>query len=85
MLYGGQDSLCRRGAAVKNLAHSASFHSCEKIAPSKPGTKHVERVEQRRLHGIQCRTWAWTVGVQHVADTDFAAAFAEAGGAARLP
>jgi hypothetical protein len=25
-----------------NLAHSASFHSCEKIAPSNPGVKHLE-------------------------------------------
>ena len=36
------DRLCRGGAAVKNLAHSASFHSWEKIAPSKPGIKHLE-------------------------------------------
>jgi hypothetical protein len=26
---------------MKNLAHSASLHSAEKSAPSKPGTKHV--------------------------------------------
>jgi hypothetical protein len=26
---------------VKNLAHSASFHSLEKIAPSKSGTKQL--------------------------------------------
>src|SRR3954471_1823045 len=34
---------CRRraGAPMKNLAHSASFHSNEKSAPSKPGTKQV--------------------------------------------
>src|SRR4051812_2290288 len=32
---------CRRraGAPMQNLAHSASFHSGEKSAPSKPGTK----------------------------------------------
>lgn len=29
------------GAAMVNLAHSASFHSTEKIAPSKPGIKHL--------------------------------------------
>src|SRR5215211_2257417 len=31
---------CRRraGASMENLAHSASFHSNEKSAPSKPGT-----------------------------------------------
>src|SRR4029079_10045508 len=34
---------CRRraGAPMQNLAHSASFHSGEKSAPSKPGTKHA--------------------------------------------
>src|SRR5829696_2326048 len=34
---------CRRraGAPMKNLAHSASFQSNEKSAPSKPGTKHL--------------------------------------------
>ena len=37
-----RDRLGRSGAAVKNLAHSASFHSREKIAPSKPGTKHLD-------------------------------------------
>ena len=28
------------GAAVTNLSHSASFHSCERIAPSNHGMKH---------------------------------------------
>src|SRR6516165_3596791 len=41
MLYRSTDCLCRRGAAVKNLAHSASFHSREKIAPANPGIKHL--------------------------------------------
>jgi len=31
----------RAGAPMKNLAHSASFQSDEKSAPSKPGTKHL--------------------------------------------
>src|SRR3990167_5055875 len=46
MLYRSTDRLCRCGAAVKNLAHSASFHSREKTAPSNPGIKHlvVERL-----------------------------------------
>jgi hypothetical protein len=26
---------------VENLAHSASFHSLDKIAPSNPGIKHL--------------------------------------------
>ena len=34
--------LCRCGAPVKNLAHSASLQSQDKIAPSKSGIKHLE-------------------------------------------
>src|SRR5277367_4715197 len=41
MLYRSTDCLCRRGAPMKNLAHSASFQSFDKDAPSKPGTKHL--------------------------------------------
>src|SRR5271165_3970062 len=41
MLYRSTDRRCRRGAAVKNLSHSASFHSVEKTAPSKPGIKQL--------------------------------------------
>ncbi|MGE3993884.1 hypothetical protein, partial [Pseudorhodoplanes sp.] len=41
MLYRSTDCRCRRGAPVVNLAHSASFHSCEKIAPSNAGIKHL--------------------------------------------
>src|SRR5207248_9491035 len=40
-LYCSTDCLCRRGAAMKNLAQSASLHAGENNAPSKPGTKHV--------------------------------------------
>src|SRR6266496_5038416 len=40
MLYRSTDRLCRRGAAVENLAHSPSFHSPENNAPSKAGIKH---------------------------------------------
>jgi hypothetical protein len=36
MLYRSTDRLFRCAAAVKNLAHSASLHACEKTAPSKP-------------------------------------------------
>jgi hypothetical protein len=42
MLYRSTDCLCRRGAAMKNLAHSASLHAGENNAPSKPGIKHLE-------------------------------------------
>jgi hypothetical protein len=41
MLYRSTDRLCRCGASVENLTHSASFHSGEKTAPSKPGIKHL--------------------------------------------
>ena len=41
MLYRSTDRLCRCGAPMKNLAHSASFESLEKNAPSKPGTKQL--------------------------------------------
>src|SRR4051794_23419115 len=48
MLYRSTDRLCRRGAPVKNLSHSASFDSCDNGAPSKPGIKHLE-FPMRRL------------------------------------
>src|SRR5690242_3633966 len=35
----------RAGAPMQNLAHSASFHSDEKSAPSKPGTKQLSGCE----------------------------------------
>jgi hypothetical protein len=44
MLYRSTDRLCRGGAAVKNLAHSASLHARENIAPSNAGIKHVRHL-----------------------------------------
>ena len=41
MLDRSTDCRSRCGAAVKNLAHNASFHSPEKTAPLKPGIKHL--------------------------------------------
>src|SRR6185503_489147 len=41
MLYRSTDRRCRRGAPMKNLAHSASFDSELKGAPSKLGIKHL--------------------------------------------
>src|SRR3974390_1616128 len=41
MLYRSTDRLCRCGAPMQNLAHSASFESLDKDAPSKPGIKHL--------------------------------------------
>jgi hypothetical protein len=46
MLYRSTDCRCRCGAAVQNLAHSASFHSLENTAPSNPGTKHLATGER---------------------------------------
>jgi len=40
-LYRSTHRLCRAGAPVENLAHSASFHSLDKIAPSNHGIKHL--------------------------------------------
>jgi hypothetical protein len=40
-LYRSTDRLCRCGAPVENLAHSASFHVCEETAPSNPGIKQL--------------------------------------------
>jgi hypothetical protein len=40
MLYRSTDRRRRAGAPMENLAHSASFQSGEKSAPSNPGTKH---------------------------------------------
>jgi hypothetical protein len=37
---------------MENLAHSASFHSNEKSAPSKPGTKQLARKIHRELAGV---------------------------------
>src|SRR5580704_15554047 len=42
MLYRSTDRLSRRGAPVQNLAHSASFESLNKDAPSKAGTKQLD-------------------------------------------
>jgi hypothetical protein len=42
MLYRSTDRLCRRGAAMQNLSHSASLQVWENNAPSKSGIKHLE-------------------------------------------
>lgn len=49
MLYRSTDRLCRRGAPMKNLAHSASFDSDDNNVPSKPGIKPL--VPLRRPKG----------------------------------
>src|SRR5271156_4704658 len=64
MLYRSTDRLSRRGAPVQNLAHSASFESLDKDAPSKAGTKQLapnsKPFWQDRLAGAisgQARGW----------------------------
>jgi hypothetical protein len=47
MLYRSTDRLSRRGAPVKNLAHSASFESLDKDAPSKPETKQLAKAMRK--------------------------------------
>jgi hypothetical protein len=51
MLYRSTHRRCRGGAPVKNLAHSASFHSKENNAPSKPGIKHLGHRDSGRFAG----------------------------------
>jgi hypothetical protein len=40
-LYRSTHRLCRAGATVENLAHSASLQPLEKLAPSNSGIKHL--------------------------------------------
>src|SRR6202049_4758042 len=62
MLYRSTDRLCRRGAAVEHLAHSASFHSPENNAPSKAGIKQVfEIVKRNELHKFVVLPKRWIV------------------------
>ena len=51
MLYRSTDRLCRCGAPVQYLSHSASFHSLEKYAPPNAGTKHLVRSTQSGMEG----------------------------------
>jgi hypothetical protein len=58
MLYRSTDRLCRCGAAVQNLSHSASFDSCDKNAPSKPGIKQLgiaEAMSERAIEAVAFR------------------------------
>src|SRR5213595_1683286 len=62
MLYRSTDRLSRRGAPVKNLAHSASFDSCNKNAPSKCGTKQLVFVVAHRRESATGRGTCRRVG-----------------------
>jgi hypothetical protein len=54
MLYRSTDRLCRCGAPMKNLAHSASLDSDDKNAPLNNGIKQLERESFRRNHNGLC-------------------------------
>jgi hypothetical protein len=49
ILYCSTNRLCRCGAPVKNLAHSASLQLLDKIAPSKFGIKHLGHQGERKV------------------------------------
>lgn len=55
MLDRAANRLCRAGAPVKNLAHSASFHASEKTAPSKPGIKQLVEISKGELFAAGMR------------------------------
>src|SRR5258708_29782294 len=52
MLYRSTDRLCRCGAPVQYLSHSASLHSLEKYAPPNAGTKHLLRCRRNGRVGV---------------------------------
>jgi transposase len=52
MLYRSTDRLCRCGAAVENLAHSASLQPEENNAPSKPGIKHLACAQRSTARAV---------------------------------
>src|SRR6266566_3391152 len=53
MLYRSTDRLCRCGAPMQYLSHSASFHSREKYAPPNAGTKNL--VNQTSSSGLNAQ------------------------------
>jgi hypothetical protein len=55
ILYRSTDRLCRRGAPVKNLAHSASLQLLDKTAPSKFGIKQLGRLGSVRSWSLAVR------------------------------
>src|SRR5579859_3922085 len=82
MLYRSTDRLCRCGAAVKNLAHSASLHDNEKTAPSKPGIKHLVHA---RNAAVQARAGAAPTGRSSFAGPRSFSNLATAAAASELP
>src|SRR6185437_14023389 len=79
MLYRSTDRLCRGGAAVKNLAHSASLHACEKTAPSNPGIKHLDRAAAARRFSYKFEVAiAWPASTENEARSGVAGSSASA-------
>src|SRR3954454_25192501 len=64
MLYRSTDRLSRRGAAVKNLAHSASFDSKLKDEASKAGIKHLVIACARAIYTFGLERRAGTPGIK---------------------
>lgn len=52
-MYCSSDCVRGRGAPVTYLSHSIFFHAWEKIAPSNPGIKHLERVSAFQIQDSQ--------------------------------
>jgi hypothetical protein len=59
MVYRSTDRRRRCGAAVENLAHSASRHSREKSAPSNPGIKRLAAHKSERAAQCLKQKGAW--------------------------
>src|SRR4029077_14631516 len=76
MLYRSTDRLCRCGAPMKNLSHSASFESLDKNAPLKSGTKQLlsgpASPQMADLMGIAALTGARLDAVVDLKVGDFA-------------
>jgi hypothetical protein len=57
ILYCSTDRLRRGGAPVQNLSHRASFHSCDKNAPSKSGIKQLVDVYDADAEVLEANAW----------------------------
>lgn len=66
MLYRSTDCLCRRGAPMKNLAHSASFDSEDKDAPIKAWDQTSSCCFMRTPLHAECRASLQEPGMQRL-------------------
>lgn len=55
-------NLSRYGAAVKNLIHSASFYSEDKVAPSNAEAKHLMRSPAALMNIAELKTFETLCG-----------------------